>query len=118
MDGGQAMERMLEITLEVGGYDRKREEDIKRACMVEWNFREEDFIPGHDAPRRMRVLRACALGTLYDGEDPVETVMRIERAVWRANRGMCHVAVGTREITSRAFDRQLPSDEEYERQIA
>jgi hypothetical protein len=37
------MERAYELTIEIGGHDKNREDAIIKACMVEWNFREEDF---------------------------------------------------------------------------
>ena len=85
------METIYEITVEVGGYMKSREKEIKKACMVEWGFREDDFEYAPATCGRKRLLQASALGSVYDGEDIGEIVARIERAVWRANGGMCHV---------------------------
>jgi len=112
------MEKVIEITMEISGYNKERESEIMRVCMVEWSFREEDFSPSRGNRVQKRMLRAAALGTLYDGEDMANIVGRIERAVWRANCGMCHVAVGTREVEVHALGMPLPGDEEYERQMA
>ena len=112
------MERRIEIVLEIGSYSRRREADIKKACMVEWNFREDDFVRSRGSYGQNKLLRAEALGTISEGEDKNEIVKRIEQAVWRANGAMCHVAVGTRELDPYPFGAGNMSDEEYERQIA
>jgi hypothetical protein len=112
------MEKLIEVVLEIGGHDKARDADIIKALMVEWNFREDDFSHGRSRPSRRRMVRAEALGTLYDGETAQELVARIERAVWRANGAMCHVAVGTKEVNRYPFDVERPGDEEYGRQIA
>ena len=112
------MERRMEVVLEVGGYNREREKEIMTACMVEWNFRDDDFSRSRGAFGQRKLLRAAALGTLLDGEDRDDIVKRIENAVWRANNNPCHVAVGTRAVGWTPLDCDTPEDEEYERQIA
>lgn len=87
------MESLCEITIEIGGYRKDKEKAIIKACIVEWAFREEDFFKKPSDDKRKKLLEASALGTLYDGEDANDIVQRLERAVWRANCGMCHVEV-------------------------
>ena len=91
-------ERLVEMTVEVGGHQRTRENEIKRVCMVEWAFRNEDFFHRLADDGQHQLLEASALGTLYGGEDADDIIQRIERAVWRANSGMCHVDVRTVNI--------------------
>ena len=86
-------EQLVEITVEVGGHKQTCENEIKRVCMVEWAFRTEDFFHRTSDDRKHQLLEASALGTLYGGEDADDIIQRIERAVWRANGGMCHVEV-------------------------
>jgi len=88
------MERDYELTVEIGGHDKNREKDVIKACMVEWNFREEDF-SHHTAPDgKSNILEASAVGILYEDEDKDEFAQRLSRAVWRANNGvLCHVEV-------------------------
>lgn len=88
------MERVFELTVEVGGYRKDREKDIIKACMVEWGFRQDDFqrVPANYG--RKKILQASGIGALFDNEQIEEIVTRIERAVWRANADtMCHVEV-------------------------
>ena len=87
------MERLCEITIEIGGYTKDKEKKIIKACMVEWAFREDDFFKNSSDDKRNNLLEASALGTLYDGEDTNDIVQRLERAVWRSNCGMCHVEI-------------------------
>ena len=97
-------EKAFEITIDIGGHDRRKEAAIIKACMVEWNFREEDF-SHHAAPAgRGELLQASAVGILYEDEDKDEFAQRLSRAVWRANGGvLCHVevrAMGLQSMTS------------------
>lgn len=85
------MERLYDITVEIGGHSRDREKEIVRACMVEWGFQESDFEHVRGNRGRKRMLQAGALSTVSEGEEIEEIVGRIERAVWRSNGGMCHV---------------------------
>ena len=85
------METTYEITVEIGGYVKSQEREIRKACMVEWGFRDDDFEYVPATCGRKRLLQASALSSVYDGEDVEDTVSRIEHAVWRANGGMCHV---------------------------
>jgi len=87
------MERLCEITIEIGGYRKDKEKIIINACMVEWSFREDDFFKKPSTDKRKKLLEASALGTLYDGEDANDIIQRLERTVWRSNCGMCHVEV-------------------------
>lgn len=80
-----------EITVEIGGHARDREKDIKKACMVEWNFRKDDFEHVPSTYGRKRLLQASALGSIEGEENIGEVVARIERAVWRENGRICHV---------------------------
>ena len=76
-----------------GGHARDREAAIIKACIVEWSFRPDDFYHCPVEGEEAELLRVSALGTLYGGEVEAEAVGRLERAVWRANGGMCHVDV-------------------------
>jgi hypothetical protein len=88
------MERVFELTIEIGGYRKDREKEIIKACMVEWGFREDDFEHVRANCGRRKLLQASGLGALFDNEQMDEIVARIERAVWRANDGsICHVEV-------------------------
>ena len=93
-------EALVEITVEIGGHKQARENEIKRVCMVEWAFRDDDFFhrPSDDGKRQL--LEASALGTIYRGEDVADIVQRLERAIWRANGSMCHVEVRTVNLTT------------------
>jgi hypothetical protein len=88
------MEKAFELTVEIGGHDKNREKEVIKACMVEWNFREEDF-SRHTAPDgKSVILEASAVGIIYEDEDKDEFAQRLSRAVWRANGGvLCHVEV-------------------------
>ena len=86
-------ERLVEMTVEVGGHHRTHESEIKRVCMVEWAFRNDDFFHRRSDDGKKQLLEASALGTLYVGDEVDEIIQRIERAIWRANGGMCHVEV-------------------------
>lgn len=92
------MKRLCELTVTIGGYDKTREKLIKYACMVEWSFRQDDFIFIKPGSEYRHLLQASSLGTLYENEDASWIIERLERAIWRANNGMCHVEVVTREI--------------------
>lgn len=111
------MERLCELTVTVGGYNKPREKSIIAACMVEWCFRKDDF--GFVKPDcgRPRLLQASSMGTLYDSEEASGVIERIERAIWRANGGVCHVEVEAREY-SRQFEPVIIQEEEPELQIA
>ena len=87
------MEKLYEMTVEIGGHKKDREKEIIKACLVEWNFTKDDFghHPANDGVHE--ILEASALGTLYDDYDEKDVVSRLERAVWRGNGGMCHVEV-------------------------
>lgn len=112
------MEKVFEITLEVGGHVRDREKEIKKACMVEWNFRENDFehVPGTHG--RKRLLQASALGSVYSEDEIGEVVARIERAVWRVNGSMCHVECRVSKMREFGGHRTLTTCEEAESLVA
>ena len=104
------METLCDITIEIGGYRKQQEREIKRVCMVEWAFRTDDFCHIPVKGSRKMMLQASAMGTLYGGEGMQDIVERLERSVWRANGGMCHVKVTARCVNSRGvFD---PVEEE------
>lgn len=111
------MERLCELTVTVGGYNKPREKCIIAACMVEWCFRKYDF--GFVKPEcgRRHLLQASAMGTLYEFEQASGIIERIERAIWRANCGMCHVQVEAREY-SRNLEPVILQEEDLELQIA
>jgi hypothetical protein len=93
------MERRYELTLEIGGHRREVEKEIRRVCMVEWAFKEGDFTHERAQDQRNKwLLTASAIGSVFESEDIAEIVARIERAVWRANGGMCHVQVTAAEF--------------------
>lgn len=85
------MERMFDISIEVGGHRKEREKAIIAACKVEWGFRDDDFGHVRANGRGKWLLQASALCTISDGEMIEDIVARIEHAVWRENGGMCHV---------------------------
>lgn len=94
------MDTLYDMTIEIGGYNKSRVKPIKDACMVEWNFRDEDFIqvPGNDGTSRL--LQAEALGAISEGEDIDEIINRMERSIWRANNGkLCHIEVTASVVT-------------------
>lgn len=93
-------ERAFELTVELGGYDKNKEQDIIKACLVEWNFREEDFLHHLAIDGKSDILEASAVGILYEDEDKNEFAKRFSRAVWRANGTLCHVEVRVMGITS------------------
>ena len=109
------MERLCEVTVEIGGHRKVREKEIIKACMVEWSFREDDFFHRPSDDGRHQILEASALGTLYADDDEQEIIGRLERAVWRVNGGMCHVEVRT--VLVRRSGWHVPVNEE-ELQIA
>ncbi len=90
------METRCEITVEIGGHKKTREKEIKRVCMVEWAFRDDDFFHVLAGRSRKKLLQASALGVLYGDDDAQDVIARIERAIWRANDGMCHVQATAR----------------------
>jgi hypothetical protein len=88
------MERIFELTVDIGGHRKDYEKQIIAACMVEWGFKKDEFehVPANCG--RKKLLQASGLGAISDNEQIDEIVARIERAVWRANGGeMCHVEV-------------------------
>ena len=93
-------ERLVELTVEIGGHQQTRENEIERVCMVEWAFRNDDFYHRPAGDGKHQLLEASALGTLYGGEELDDIIQRIERAVWRANGGMCHVEVRAMNLSN------------------
>ena len=86
-------ERLVELTVEIGGHQQARENEITRVCMVEWAFRNDDFYHRPTDDGKDQLLEASALGTLYASDELDDIIQRMERAIWRANGGMCHVEV-------------------------
>jgi len=111
------MERLCELTVTIGNYNKLRMKSIISACMVEWCFKKYDFGFMKPAYGRRRLLHASSMGTLYDLEDASWIIKRIEQAVWRANGGMCHVEVEAREY-SRNLEPVIIQEDEPELQIA
>ena len=108
---------MCDLTVTVGGYNKPREKCIIAACMVEWCFRKTDFgFVKPDCGRR-RMLQASSMGTLYEFEQASGIIERMERAIWRANGGICHVQVEAREY-SRNLEPVILQEDELELQIA
>lgn len=93
-------ERLVELTVEIGGHQQTRENEIERVCMVEWAFRNDDFYHRPAGDGKHQLLEASALGTLYGGEELDDVIQRIERAIWRANGGMCHVEVRAMDLSN------------------
>ena len=87
------MERLCKITLEISGYRQDQEKEIIKACMVEWNFGEDDFFHQPDNDGLHMILGASAIGCLYADYDEKDIIGRLERAVWRINGSVCHVKV-------------------------
>jgi hypothetical protein len=117
--GGFKMERLCELTVTIGGYNKPREKQIKAACMVEWSFREDDFCFIKPESGRRCLLQASSLGTLFECEDTGGIIARLERAIWRANNGLCHVEAQAREV-NRTFAHESITviEEEAEVQVA
>ena len=92
------MEHAYELTIEIGAYDAKKENDIIKACMVEWNFREHDFSHYTAPDGRSVLLQASAVGIMYENEDRDEVAQRLLRAAWRVNGSPCHVEVHGMEL--------------------
>ena len=109
-------ERLLEVTIEVGGHLKAQETEIRRVCMVEWNFREDDFFCRPSDDETHILLEASALGTVFADEDVDELIQRMERSVWQANGHLCHVEVSVAEM--HGASKRQPSIEDYELQIA
>lgn len=109
-------ECLLEVTVEIGGHHKSQETEIKRVCMVEWNFRVDDFFHRPSDDGKHQLLEASALGTIWGDEDVDGLTQRIERAVWRANGRMCHVEV--RVVDIHGPSRWQRPVEDYELQIA
>jgi hypothetical protein len=111
------MERLCELTVTIGNYNKLREKSIIAACMVEWCFKKYDF--GFVKPEcgRRRLLQASSMGSLYEFEQASGIIERIERGVWRANGGICHVEVLAREYT-RNLEPVIIQEDEAELQIA
>ena len=91
-------ERLYELSIEIAGYNRDRESEIKRVCAVEWPFMEADFIRIKVPGSRYRVMQVCALGSLFEVEDIGEVTNRVERAIWQANGELCHVECKAKQI--------------------
>lgn len=104
------MEALYEVTVEIGGHHRDREQEMIRGCMVEWGFRKSDFerVPG--TGRSACLVTASALSSVSEGEEIVEIIGRIERAVWRANGGICHVDVTARCVRPSQRQDQVLAD--------
>jgi hypothetical protein len=113
----QEEERLIEMTVEIGGHRNAREDEIIRACMVEWSFRKEDFFHRPTGDERPQLLEASALGTLYGGEDADDIIHRLERAIWRVNGGMCHVEIRAVGLNSPAQWTPVIEENEHELQI-
>jgi hypothetical protein len=111
-------ERLVEMTVEIGGHQQVRENELKRVCMVEWAFRNEDFFHRTADDGKHQLLEASALGTLYSDDDVDDIVQRIERAVWRANGGMCHVAVRVVNLSNPSEWKYAIEETECELQVA
>jgi predicted RNA-binding Zn-ribbon protein involved in translation (DUF1610 family) len=111
------VEKLCELTVTVGGYNKPKEKSIISACMVEWCFRKHDF--GFVKPEcgRRRLLQASSMGTLYQCEEVGGIIERIESAVWRANGAICHVEVEAREYSRNLEPVSIP-EEDAELQIA
>jgi hypothetical protein len=110
------MERIFEVTVEIGGHRKDCEKQIIAACMVEWGFREDEFehVPANYG--RKKLLQGSGLGAISDNEQIDEIVARIERAVWRANGGsICHVEV--RHMFMKIGSTCAPAAEEPEMEI-
>ena len=112
------MEQLCDVTIQIGGYRPERREALRRACAVEWAFREEDFsdCPADDGAKLL--LQASALGSLYGGETAADVIERLERAVWRANGEMCHVDVEAECFGGAQGESVFQSEYEHEMQDA
>jgi len=94
------MDTVFDITIVISGYDKRRIKEIKRTCMVEWNFREDDFVEEPCTNGKSQTIQASALGAISDGEDIDDIINRVERSIWRANNGkICHVEVTASVVT-------------------
>lgn len=92
------MIKKYDLSVQIGGYRKDREAAIKRVCQAEWPFRDDDFAFMPAPCGDNLLLEASALGVVYDGEDIGAIVTAIERAVWQANGGMCHVECRASEL--------------------
>jgi ubiquinone/menaquinone biosynthesis C-methylase UbiE len=91
-------ERLYELSIEIAGYDRQKEKEIKRVCSVEWPFMEGDFVRLKVPGSRYRVMQSAALGTLFEVEDIDEVIKRLERVIWHVNGELCHVECKAKQI--------------------
>lgn len=84
------MSRSYEMGVTITGFNKSRLQKIKKACLAEWSFDEDEFSVD---PKKVRTLTGKGIGSLCGGEDEEEFTDRLAKSVWKANGKYCGVEV-------------------------
>lgn len=99
------MSRYYQMDVEITKCDLSRKEKIIEAANDEWDF--EDWYADE-------YLGASGRSNLCGGESEEEFVVRLSRAVWKANGAYCPVRVTATYLEDLPTEQHLLKEDEYE----
>jgi len=83
------MSRFYDMQIMIKKFNKDRIRQITEACIDEWPFEDLDVQQMDTNP----VLIGYAESNLSGGESEEQFADRLAAAVWKANKGYCHVTV-------------------------
>jgi hypothetical protein len=99
------MSRSYEMGVTITGFNKSKLQKIKKACLAEWDF-EEDELSVQVDEKKKRTLTGKGVGFLCGGEVEEEFSDRLAKAIWKANGRYCGV-----EVQAVFLDATPPSDD-------
>ena len=104
------MSRHYGMVVEIRGYDPLRVTAIKDAANEEWSFDDwyEAKVPA------VACISSYGQSNLGGGESEAEFAHRLNRAIWKANKGYCEITVHATCLEDAPFDTYVGDEEEFE----
>ena len=99
------MSRTYEMDVVIQEINPKRVNAVKRALNREWEFSGWWV--------RKSEISTSGVSTLSGGEGEDEFVNRLAQAVWKANRGYCHVEVNAYYLEDLPFETHVRGEADY-----
>jgi hypothetical protein len=102
------MSRYYEMGVEISGYNRDKEPQIKQAAEEQWPF--QDWWPSDEGG-----MYTSAESTLCGGESEEQFTERLSVAVWRANGSYCEVLVKATYLEDLPYELHALDEDDYSR---
>ena len=93
------------MSVQIEGVAPRRARYVKRVAAREWPFEEWDG--------DKRTLRSYAESYLAGGEDEDQFADRLSGAIWKANKGFCHVSIDATYLEELPYESHHRGEDAY-----